>query len=164
MNAKIFNDKDCTALLSNLYSTGVFVTCGRKTPNIMIAHWGTVGNLWGHRVFTLPIKSNKYSYQIVTETKSFALNVPHRDMRNEIAACDTMSGFKRNKFEALGLHPKRARSIDAYVLGECGLIVECKVIAIIPPDAIVRETDDLITPDRAHTLFVGEIVDTYKLH
>ncbi len=156
-------DKEQSKLLSTMSSTGIFVTCGLDTPNIMVTHWGTVGKLWGRQVFTLPIRSTKYSYQIVTRTKSFALNVPIKDMRTEISLCDTISGFKCNKFETLGLHPKRARSIESYVLGECGLIVECKLLAMIPPETIIKQTDELFSSGRPHTLFVGEPVNVYNL-
>ncbi len=162
-SGSILSDKDSTALMSCLDSTGVFVTCGLDTPNIMVAHWGMLGKLWGRKVFALPIRSTKLSYKIVTETKSFALNVPARDMRTEISLCDTISGFKCNKFETLGLHPKRARTIDAYVLGECGLIIEFGVIAAVPPENIEKQTDDLFTSARPHTLFIGEVKDAYRL-
>lgn len=158
------SDKERLNLLSNVNGAGVFVTLGRERPNVMVAHWGTLGKMWGRDVFCLPIRSNKYSYRIVNETLCFALNVPYRDMRNEISTCDTISGFTANKFETLGLHPKRARSIDAYVLGECGLIVECKVVAEIPPESITQTTDGLFPATRAHTLFVGEICNCYRLH
>lgn len=143
-------DKQAAELSSKLQSTGVFVTCGKSTPNIMVTHLGALGKLWGHSVFMLPIRSSKYSYQIVTQTKSFALNVPARDMRTEIALCDTISGFKCNKFETLGLHPKRAKSIEAYILGECGLIVECNVIAAIPPESVTPFVPNLFDAARAH--------------
>lgn len=159
-----FTDKDRTALLNALNSTGIFVTCGRQTPNIMVTHTGTLGKLWGREVFMLPIRANKYSYRIVSQTKSFALNVPAHDMRNEIALCDTISGFKCNKFETLNLHPKRARKIDAYVLGECGLIVECNLLATISPDAIISQADVFKQDNTSHTLFVGELANCYRLH
>lgn len=152
------SDKDKTVILSNISGAGIFVTCGRKTPNVMVAHNGTLGKMWGRDVFFMPIKSSKYSYQIVTQTKSFALNVPLRDMRDEISRCEIMSGYDHNKFEELGLHVKRARSIDAYVLGSRYLIVECKVIAAIPPDAISSWSD---TPLPGYTLFVGEPLENY---
>lgn len=155
--------KDQTLLTNTLHETGVFVTCGLETPNIMVTHWGALGSFWGRDVFMLPIRSCKYSYQIVTKTKSFALNVPSRDMRTEISLCDTLSGLKCNKFETLGLHPKRARGIDSYILGECGLIVECNVVAVIRPENIEQQVDGLITSKRPHTLFVGEISDAYRL-
>lgn len=158
------SDKDRTTLLNALNGAGIFVTCGRKTPNIMVAHWGALGKFWGREVFFLPIRSNKYSYEIVTSAKSFALNVPCRDMRAEISRCDTISGYKYNKFEELDLHAKRARSIEAYVLGECGLIVECRLIARIPPENILPEVADLFGRGKAHTLFVGELADCYRLN
>ena len=163
MNRSIMTDKEVSILHNTMSSTGVFVTCGLDTPNIMVTHWGAVGKLWGRQTFTLPIRSTKYSYQIVNRTKSFALNVPVKDMRTEISLCDTISGFKCNKFETLGLHPKRAKSIESYILGECGLIVECKLIAVIPPVAIIKQTDDLFASGRPHTLFVGEPVNVYNL-
>ena len=163
MGGKILHDKERAAILNSMDTAGIFVTCGRQTPNVMVTHNGMLGKMWGRDVFALPVKSTKYSYQIITQTKSFALNIPLRDMRDEIARCDILSGFKCNKFEELGLHVKRARSIDAYVLGNHYIIAECKLIAIIPPDGISPQTDGLITSDRAHTLFVGEIVDCYTV-
>lgn len=159
---KTMTEKDKASVLAEMNSAGIFVTCGVKTPNVMVAHTGTLGKLWGRDVFFLPIRSNKYSYRIVTETKCFALNVPARDMRNEISLCDTVSGFKCNKFEMLGLHAKKARTIDAYVLGECGLIAECKAIALIPPENI-NKFEDVFDATKAHSLFVGEITDCYRL-
>ena len=153
-------EKDYTTILKTLQSTGVFVTCGLYTPNIMVAHWGTFGKMWGKQIFTLPVRSTKYSYRIISQTESFALNVPARDMRTEISLCDTISGFKCNKFETLGLHPKRARSIDSYVLGECGLIAEFKVIAVIDPENIESKIDGLFASKRPHSLFIA---DCYKL-
>ncbi len=154
------SDKDRTTVLSNIGGAGIFVTCGRQHPNVMVAHNGALGKMWGRDVFFLPIKSNKYSYQIVTQTKSFALNIPLRDMRDEIARCEIMSGYDHNKFKELGLHVKRARSIDAYVLGSRYLVVECKVIAAIPPDAVSAWTD---TPLPGYTLFVGELAECYNV-
>lgn len=162
-NGKLLSDKDCSALMGALNSCGVFVTCGLDTPNIMVTHMGAVGKLWGRQIFALPIRSSKFSYRIVKESKSFALNVPARDMRTEISLCDTISGFKVNKFETLNLLPKRARSIDAYILGECGLIVEYNVIAVIPPENIDKEVDDLFHSTRPHTIFIGEVADSYRL-
>lgn len=31
--------KDQTLLTNTLHETGVFVTCGLETPNIMVTHW-----------------------------------------------------------------------------------------------------------------------------
>lgn len=156
-------DKHGAKLMNALTSTGIFVTCGYETPNIMVTHWGTFGNLWGRQIFTLPVRSTKYSYQIINKTISFALNLPNSDMRTEISLCDTMSGFKCNKFEVLGLHTRKAKSIDSYVLGTSGLVAEFKVIATIDPADIKSDVDNLFLSKRPHTLFIGEIVDCYNV-
>lgn len=163
MGGKFLSDKERAVILNSINSAGIFVTCGRETPNIMVTHNGVLGKLWGRDVFVLPVKSNKYSYQIITKTKSFALNVPLRDMRDEIARCDILSGFKCNKFEELGLHVKRARTIESYVLGTRYTIAECKLIAVIPPDCVSQQIEGLFSADNAHTLFVGEITECYSL-
>lgn len=162
-SGKFLSDKDSAAIMTALNTAGIFVTCGLQSPNVMVTHLGAVGTLWGRQIFALPIRSSKFSYRIVKETKSFALNVPARDMRTEISLCDTISGFKVNKFETLNLLPQKAKSIESYVLSECGLIVEYKVIAIIPPENIDAQIENLFNTSRPHTLFIGEVANSYRL-
>ena len=157
-------DKIILSAESFLRAPAIDTSIALEVYGVTDANFGAVkSKLWGRQIFVLPVRSNKYSYQIVNNTKQFALNVPVKDMRTEIALCDTISGFKCNKFETLGLHPKRARSIKSYILGECGLIVECKLIAAIPPETIVKH-DEINTSSRPHTLFVGEPVAVYHLN
>lgn len=159
-------EKQRVTLMSALRTSGVFVTCGIRKSNVMTTHWGSIGVLWNRDVFLLPVRGSKLSNEIIRTNGSFALSVPVKDMRNEIAICDHISGYFVNKFEELHLHPKRARKIDAYVLGECGLIVECKLLSSIDL------TKEILTPELNaemysfkdyHTLFIGEVVDTYNL-
>lgn len=159
-------EKQRVTLMNALRSSGVFVTCGIKKSNVMTTHWGCMGALWNREVFLLPVRGSKLSYEIIRENGSFAISVPMKDMRNEIALCDHISGYFVNKFEELHLHPKRARKIDAYVLGECGLIVECRVAAAVDltKDAVTPELNsEMYSFKDYHTLFIGEVVDAYNL-
>ncbi|MCI8413277.1 MAG: flavin reductase family protein [Clostridia bacterium] len=151
--------------LMSALAGGLFVTCGKEKPNIMTTHWGALGAFWHKQVFVLPVRAGKRSHEILAETGSFAVSVPTTDMRNEIMLCDTMSGYAVNKFEALHLHPKRARKIPAYVLGECGLILECKVVYTATAED--GSADDALKADmyngkQYHTMFFGEIIDCYE--
>lgn len=160
------NENQRIALMNALRQSGVFVTCGIRKSNVMTTHWGTMGTLWNRDVFLLPVRRSKLSHQLIRENGSFAVSVPVKDMRNEIALCDHISGFFVNKFEELRLHPKRARTVDAYVLGECGLIVECKVAAQfdLSQDTVAPWiNDDMYAGKDFHTLFIGEVVDCYNL-
>ena len=158
-------EKQRQQLMAALRSSGVFVTCGIKRANVMTTHWGCLGTNWNKDVFLLPVRGSKLSHEIIGETRSFAVSVPIKDMRNEIAICDHISGFTVNKFEELHLHPKRAKKIDAYILGECGLIVECKIAAAI--DLTADNLSESIYKDMYahadfHTLYIGEIVEAYN--
>lgn len=158
-------DKQRQQLMTAVRTSGVFVTCGIKRSNVMTTHWGTLGTLWNRDVFLLPVRGSKLSHEIITETGSFAVSVPVKDMRNEIVLCDHISGFYVNKFEELRLHPKRARKIDAYILGECGLIVECKVLAAVDltkDNVSPALYEDIYAHADFHTLYIGEIVEAYN--
>lgn len=152
-------------LLGALNGSGLFISCGKETPNLMSTHWGALGTFWNRQVFVLPVREGKLSHEVIDKVKSFAVSVPTADMRNEIARCDHLSGYSVNKFEELHLHPRRARHIPAYVLGECGLILECKVIFAATPecgfvDAALKA--DMYAGKDFHTMYFGEIVDCYE--
>ena len=159
-------EKQRMTLMNALRSSGVFVTCGIQKSNVMTTHWGCMGTLWNRDVFMLPVRGSKLSHEIIAQNGSFAISVPVKDMRTEIAMCDHISGYFVNKFEELHLHPKRARKIDAYVLGECGLIVECKVAATVDLNKanVTPQLDaEMYSLKDYHTLFIGEVVEAYNL-
>lgn len=148
-----------------LRSGGIFVTCGKKNPNLMSTHWGALGSFWNRQIFVLPVRKGKRSHEILEEYKSFAVSVPTTDMRHELMLCDSMSGYTVNKFEALHLHPKRARKIPAYVLGDCGLILECKVIyTALPTDGFIEDAlrADMYAGKEPHVMYFGEVVECYE--
>lgn len=145
--------------------SGLFVSCGKEHPNVMTTHWGALGTFWHKQVFVLPVRTGKYSHEILRESRSFAVSVPTTDMHNEIVQCEHMSGYNVNKFDALHLRPKRAKKIPAYVLSECGLILECKVLFIADAeDAGIDEAlrADMYDGKDYHTMFFGEVVECYE--
>ena len=152
-------------VMAALRNSGLFVSCGKETPNLMSTHWGALGSFWNREVFVLPVREGKRSHEVIEKVKSFAIRVPTADMRNEIVLCDHLSGYAVNKFEELHLHPKRARRIPAYVLGECGLILECKVLFASPSAGAYFDPDlkgEMYAAKDPHTMYFGEIVACYE--
>jgi flavin reductase (DIM6/NTAB) family NADH-FMN oxidoreductase RutF len=145
--------------------TGIFISAGKTSPNIMSSHWGAIGTFWNRHVFILPIRQNKYTHRIIEKTRCFAVSVPYRDMRSEIINCERLSGFDVNKFEELHLHPARAKKIPAYTVSECGLFFECRVI--YEADTTVGHVakalhDDFYKDDNFHTMYFAEIIAAYE--
>lgn len=152
-------------VMGALRSGGLFVSCGKETPNLMSTHWGALGTFWNRQVFILPVREGKRSHEVIEKEKSFAISVPTADMRNEIMLCDHLSGYAVNKFEELHLHPRRAKKIPAYVLGECGLILECKVLFSAPSqNAFIDDAllSDVYNGKDLHTMYFGEVVACYE--
>lgn len=160
---KITN-KQRTMLLNAIKTSGVFVSMGKKYHNVMSTHWGTIGTFWNKDVFVLPIRKSKMSHAIVDQTGCFAISVPIKDMRQEIIACDHLSGYNINKFEKLHLHPSRAKKIPCYTVSECGLFLECKVI--YSGDMDFSHLDESLQNEMYsckdfHTMYFAEILDVY---
>ena len=86
-------------LIGALKSSGLFISCGKETPNLMSTHWGALGSFWNRQVFILPVRTGKLSHEVIDKEKSFAVSVPIADMRREIMLCDHMSGYSVNKFD-----------------------------------------------------------------
>lgn len=157
--------KHRVAIATARQQSGIFITCGKTFPNVMSTHWGSIGTFWNRDVFILPIRKSKFSHRIIGETKCFAVSVPAKDMRNEIIACDRLSGYDVNKFEDLHLHPSRARKIPTYTVGECGLFLECRVI--YEADTTDGQIDPLLHDEMYqngdfHTMYFAEVVDLYE--
>lgn len=160
----MISSKQMAALLHSIRETGVFVCTGYEKPNVMVTHTGVCGKLWSREVFILPVRAVKHSAELIEKEKVFTVNVPAHDMRKEIASCDVMSGFVHNKFDELHLNVKRARKVESIVIAECSLIVECKLIASVPPQGVSQELFKDYYGDKVpHTLYIGEIVDAYDL-
>lgn len=150
-------------LIGALKSSGLFISCGKETPNLMSTHWGALGSFWNRQVFILPVRTGKLSHEVIDKEKSFAVSVPIADMRREIMLCDHMSGYSVNKFEELHLHPRRAKKIPAYVLGECGLILECKVVYSCDGGEIDESLKaEMYDGKDLHTMYFGEVVACYE--
>ena len=150
-----------------LRDSGLFISCGKNPPNRMATHWGALGNIWNRQVFILPVRNGKLSHEIIERDKSFAVSVPVTDMSREVMLCDHMSGYDVNKFEELHFHPKRAKKIPTYVLADCGLILECKVLFSAPADCgYLDETlkQEMYGKKDFHSIYFGEVIDCYEFN
>ena len=146
--------------------SGVFITCGvKEKTNIMSTHWGSLGIFWNKPVFVLPVRKSKLSHALIDENGCFAVSVPVKDMSQEIAVCDHLSGYDGNKFDTLHLHPKRAKKISTYVINECGLFLECKVLykTDMQREQLDEELmEEMYAQKDFHTMYFAEVVACYE--
>jgi len=146
--------------LSWLLSNGqiVFVTCcnPQKTingiiplgwihpvsfdPFLIIASVGNGGKETGERAY-------RFCYSLINETKEFGLNVPTPGLSDAMLKAGTTHSDEVDKFAETGLTPLKSSVIDAPMIEECYMNIECKVI------------DQIVTGD--HTVFVAKPVAAF---
>jgi flavin reductase (DIM6/NTAB) family NADH-FMN oxidoreductase RutF len=77
-------------------------------------------------------------------TDEFVINLPTRELLEQVWAVGTRSGRNVDKFQATGLTPIPAVVVKPLRIAECPTHVECRIV------------DRVDTGD--HTIFIGEVV------
>jgi flavin reductase (DIM6/NTAB) family NADH-FMN oxidoreductase RutF len=93
----------------------------------------------------ISVRKNRHSYDILTRNKEFVINLTNEDLAKATDWCGVKSGADFNKFEEMGLTPQKATVVNAPIIGESPLSIECKVKDIIPLGS--------------HDMFIAEVVN-----
>jgi len=117
-----------------------------KKPNVLTIAWSTPTS-FDPPMVAISISPERYSYNLIDQTKEFAINIPDRTLMKQILICGTISGRDADKFKRSKLTPTRSRKIKPPIIKECIAHLECKTV------------DKIKTGD--HFLIVGEVVAAY---
>lgn len=124
----------------------VLVSCG-ATPeeyNVLTVSWtGTICS--NPPMCYVSIRPERHSYDIIKRTGAFVINLTNRDMEFATDFCGVKSGRECNKFEMANLTPQKAEFVDAPIILESPVSIECKVVEIKPLGS--------------HDMFIAEVVN-----
>lgn len=116
---------------------------GEDRPNIITLSW--VANVCSKPPTVVAgIRPERHSYNLVKEAGEFVLNIPSSEQIEGTIFAGTKSGLDYDKFVEGGFTPEPATKINAPMIKECPINIECKTTQIIPLGA--------------HDLFVAEVV------
>lgn len=90
------------------------------------------------------IRPGRYSYRMIKESGCFTVNIPTADLTRQVDLCGVVSGKDGDKFERAELTPLPASKVQAPLVAECPVNIECEV----------REVLEL----GVHHMFIGEVV------
>lgn len=110
----------------------VMVSCSnlRGENNIITIAWtGIVCS--DPAMLYVSIRPERYSYNMIKETGEFVVNIPNRKLAFATDFCGVKSGKDINKFEHLKLTAAKANKVNAPLIEECPVNLECKVTEII---------------------------------
>jgi flavin reductase (DIM6/NTAB) family NADH-FMN oxidoreductase RutF len=122
----------------------VLVSCGSgERSNIITLAW--VGVLCSNPpLLGIGVRPNRYSHGLLEEHQEFVVNLPRADQARWVDYCGMVSGRDVDKWAACGFTRGAARHVQAPLIAECPINVECRV----------RQTLSL----GSHDLFVGEVL------
>ncbi len=122
----------------------VMVSCGSmEKSNIITVAWTGVINSDPAMVY-ISVRSSRYSYNIIKETKEFAINLTTKDLAYATDWCGVKSGKNVDKFKEMHLTKQKAEFIKCPLIKESPVSIECKVEKIIELGS--------------HTMFMARVV------
>ena len=89
------------------------------------------------------IVPSRFSHHMVKESGAFVINLPKKSFQKEYAYLGSKSGRDGDKFAALNLKWEDAKYVDAPILSDCPVSIECSVVDSIQPGT--------------HELFIGKV-------
>jgi flavin reductase (DIM6/NTAB) family NADH-FMN oxidoreductase RutF len=93
----------------------------------------------------ISVRPGRHSYEILKRTGEFVINLTTKELAFATDWCGVKSGRHFNKFEEMQLTPGKASKVNAPIIVECPINIECKVTQIIPLGT--------------HDMFMAEVVN-----
>ena len=108
----------------------VMVTSGTmEKSNIMTVAWTGIQNT-NPAIVYISVRPERYSYNLIKETKEFAINLTTRDLAYATDWCGVKTGAKVDKFKEMHLTKQKGNFVKCPLIEESPVSVECKVIDI----------------------------------
>jgi flavin reductase (DIM6/NTAB) family NADH-FMN oxidoreductase RutF len=124
----------------------VMVSCGEipEEYNIITVAWtGTICS--DPPMCYISIRPERHSYEIIKRTGEFVINLTTEELARVTDWCGCRSGKKFNKWKETGLTPGKAKIVNAPIINESPVSIECRVKEIIPLGS--------------HHMFISEVVN-----
>ena len=122
----------------------VLVSCGggETPPNVLTVAWaGTVCS--DPAMLSISLRAATHSHGIIKQNREFVVNLPTEEQIKIVDFCGVASGRDVDKFEHTGLTAGPGSTVDAPIIMECPVNMECKVLQVLELGL--------------HTMFIAEI-------
>ncbi len=121
------------------------VSCGAEEPdyNIITISWtGTICT--EPAMCYISVRPERHSYRLIREAGGYVINLTTRELARATDWCGVKSGSRHNKFRETGLTPMPAKYVNAPMIKESPVSIECEV----------RQVMEL----GSHHMFISEVL------
>lgn len=95
--------------------------------NVMTMSWHTMMEFEPPLVGCV-VSGNDFSFQALKATKQCVLNIPSVELATQVVGCGNTSGLDTDKFAEFKLTQLAADLVDAPLIAECFVNLECRVV------------------------------------
>ena len=82
-------------------------------------------------MLSISVRKERFSHPMICESREFTVNVPPASLAEEVDRCGVLSGREYNKFSLCGLTPVPGETVQAPIIAECPVSLECKVSQVL---------------------------------
>lgn len=129
------------------FPTPVYIvgTYGQEDePTAMNVAWGGLCSSEPPCVM-IAVRKGRYTYDNIVKNKAFTVNIPDADHVAEADYFGLVSGKNMRKFDVVGLTPVKAENVNAPIIEEFPVAMECKFLQSVEVGQ--------------HNVIIGEIVN-----
>ncbi len=103
----------------------------RGEENVLTVSWaGTVCT--EPAMLSISLRPERHSYRLIKESGEFVVNLPTAGLARAVDFCGVKSGAHIDKFAAAKLSPGPGRHVEAPLIAECPVCIECRVKEVMP--------------------------------
>ena len=141
----------------------ILVSCGSNEDeyNLLTVAW--VGTLSSNPPMCyISVRPERHSYPILKRNMEFVLNLTTKDMAFATDWCGVRSGKDYNKFQEMNLTPGKATVVQAPIVEESPLCIECQVKEIIglgSHDMFIADVVNILADEK----FIDQDTDKFDL-
>lgn len=108
------------------------VSCGTpEHPNVLTIAWTGIVNTIPPMTY-ISVRPERYSYDLIKNSGEFVINLPTEELVPAIDFCGVKSGRDLDKIAACGLHTEPGETVQAPLILESPVHLECKVRQVLP--------------------------------
>ena len=130
----------------------VLVSCGSNPDEYNLLTIGWTGTICTNPAMCyISVRPERHSYNILKKNMEFVINLTTKDMAYATDWCGVKSGKDFNKFEEMKLTPGKAGIVQAPIVEESPLCIECRVKEILPlgsHDMFIAEVVNVLADDK----------------
>lgn len=93
----------------------------------------------------LGFSSKGYAINQIKEVTDFVINIPDNTLLSEMDYCGKNSGYECKKFDNINLTPIKSQVINAPIIKECPISIECSLTDVMEREAYHGITNILAT-------------------